>query len=291
MNSLTRSKLFSHVTTASIFRFIEKYPGVSLLFDDGEGYIRGDNRDMMSILDSGHDRAGASVLRCVGDNYEPRDFSTWAPKAIGKIIEKGNDLPASLKTRSIIIRMKMKRSDEVVDDLTRADETKLKKERAQKIARWVSDHRVALRQAEPEIPPSLYNRARDNWKPLLAIAEVAGGEWPQKARRAANLFNGEKEDTTEGIMLLRDCKLVFGERDKMSTNDLCASLNRLEEGPWRDMGGDGFGINAKGLGKLLGPFGITSENIRFGDKVLKGFQRGQFEDTWARYLRQDAGDG
>jgi len=30
----------------------------------------------------------------------------------------------------------------------------------------------------------LFNRAADNWRPLLAIADAAGGEWPARARRA-----------------------------------------------------------------------------------------------------------
>jgi hypothetical protein len=286
VNSLTRSKLFSHVTAASIFRFIEKHSGVGLLFDDGEGYVRADNRDMMSILDSGHDRAGASVLRCDGDAHEPRDFSTWTPKVIGKV----GDLPPSLKTRSIIINMKRKRPDERVADLTTDDERLLKTQLARKIARWVWDHRVELRRAEPEIPSSLFNRARDNWKPLLVIAELAGGDWPRRAQRAANLLNGSKEDTTEGVMLLADCRLAFDGKDWMSTADLCTFLNKLETRSWGEMR-YGNGIDPKGLGKMLTPFDIRSGNIRIGEKVQKGFERGQFEDAWARYLEPEGGGG
>jgi putative DNA primase/helicase len=278
VNNLTRSKLFSHVTPASIFRFIEKHPGVGLLFDDGEGYIRADNRDMMSILDSGHGRAGASVLRCDGDKHDPKDFPTWTPKAIGKV----GDLPPSLKTRSIVIKMKRKRKDEHVADLTQADEKRLKKELARKIVRWVWDHRAELRRSEPEIPSSLYNRARDNWKPLLAIAALAGGEWPDRARRAANLLNGSKEDTTEGVMLLADCRVAFGDKDRVSSQGLCAALNRLESRPWGDMR-YGQGIDPKGLAKGLAPFDIEAKSVRVDDKVLRGLERVQFEDAWARY--------
>jgi len=31
-----------------------------------------------------------------------------------------------------------------------------------------------LRGADPEVPNSVFNRAADNWRPLLAIADVAG---------------------------------------------------------------------------------------------------------------------
>src|SRR5262249_16771044 len=159
------------VTPASIFRFIEKNHGVGLIFDDGEGYVRADNHDMMSILDSGHCRSGAAVLRCDGDAHDPKAFSTWTPKAIGKV----GELPASLKTRSLVIGMKRKRADEKVDDFTPEDEKRLRKGLARKIARWVWDHKHDLRIANPEVPTGLFNRSRDNWKPLLAIADVARG--------------------------------------------------------------------------------------------------------------------
>ena len=41
--------------------------------------------------------------------------------------------------------------------------------------------------ARPDFPEALQqqDRARDNWELLLAIADVAGGDWPVKARAAA----------------------------------------------------------------------------------------------------------
>lgn len=277
INGLTRSEMFSHVTTASIFRFIEDNYGVCLLFDDGEGYIRGDNGDMMSILDSGHARAGARVLRCDGEAHKPKAFDTWTPKAIGKV----GALPPSLQTRSIILKMKRKRKVEWVADPKESESQR--KELAKKITQWASHHRGKLSRIEPEIPSFLYNRARDNWKPLLAIAEQAGGAWPEKARRAANLLNGAKEDTTEGIMLLADCRVAFGDMAKMSSQALCDTLNNMETRPWGDMN-YGTGITTKKLAKLLAPFDIEAKNVRIGVKVPKGYERAQFQDAWDRNL-------
>jgi predicted lipoprotein with Yx(FWY)xxD motif len=38
---------------------------------------------------------------------------------------------------------------------------------------------------DPSIPAALNDRAADNWRPLIAIADLAGGEWPQLARQAS----------------------------------------------------------------------------------------------------------
>ena len=39
--------------------------------------------------------------------------------------------------------------------------------------------------ARPDMPLGIEDRNADVWEPLLAIAEAAGGDWPQRAREAA----------------------------------------------------------------------------------------------------------
>src|SRR5207247_351802 len=39
---------------------------------------------------------------------------------------------------------------------------------------------------DPELPATAFNRLADNWRPLLAIAEVAGGDWPRLALESFN---------------------------------------------------------------------------------------------------------
>jgi hypothetical protein len=54
------------------------------------------------------------------------------------------------------------------------------------------DHVSALTAADPEVPESLNDRAADNWRPLLAIADTIGGPWPSEARAATLALDGEK---------------------------------------------------------------------------------------------------
>ena len=85
-------------------------------------------------------------------------------------------------------------------------------ELARKCARWAADHVEALKDAEPAMPELLHDRAQDNWEPLIAIADAAGGEWPKSARTAAIAIQRETEELDEaevGVQLLHDIADVF----------------------------------------------------------------------------------
>jgi hypothetical protein len=71
----------------------------------------------------------------------------------------------------------------------------------------------------------------------------------------------------------------MGELDRISTFDLLARLNLLDEAPWAT-----FGLDPRNLARNLRPYGIGSRDVRFGYSVVKGYMRSDFEDAWARYL-------
>jgi hypothetical protein len=123
------------------------------------------------------------------------------------------------------------------------------KELGRKAVRWVRDHKTALRTANPTSPEKLINRNRDNWLPLLAIADEAGGHWPETARRVALLLSKE-EDTTFLVMLLADIRAVFGEKDWLTSATLCTELNKLEDRPWCTIGRNEGLIEARKLARL-----------------------------------------
>jgi hypothetical protein len=67
------------------------------------------------------------------------------------------------------------------------------------------------------------DRAKEIWKPLVRIAEAAGGDWPKEAREAAVFFtdaNATREANTDGIELLAHIKEAFLEADKIWTSTL-----------------------------------------------------------------------
>jgi putative DNA primase/helicase len=99
----------SNITPAAVFRAIEKWRP-TLLIDEADTFLR-DNNELRGVLDSGHGRDSAFVVRTVGDDHEPRHFSTWAAKAIALI----GDLTATLASRSIHVEMRRLASGQSVE--------------------------------------------------------------------------------------------------------------------------------------------------------------------------------
>ena len=127
-------------------------------------------------------RASAQVGKNVplpGGGYVPRLFSTWAPTFIAGIGKQAD----TAEDRAVIIALKRKLSTEKVKPLRAKDGGDLVV-LARKIARFVADNETQLRTHDPAALDVDNDRAKDVWEPLLAIAETAGGEWPERARAA-----------------------------------------------------------------------------------------------------------
>src|SRR5262249_46523250 len=153
-----------------------------------------------------------------------------------------------------------------------------------KLARWQGDHGDKL-PMEPAIPETFNDREGDISVPLLSIADAACGEWPDRARRALQtLFGGHSgldAEADDGILLLADIRDMFDQssQDALSSRKICQNLADLDERRWRQWRRD-RPITQIELANELRPFGITSGNVRIGDKVPKGYQRVQFTDAW-----------
>jgi hypothetical protein len=274
-----RPVLASNMSPAVVFRAIEEY-GPTLLMDEADTYLE-QNDEFRGILNSGHTPDTANVWRCSGQDHEPKSFTTWAPMAIAKI----GTLPDTLTTRSIIIPMRRKRPDEYVEKFDTARHRHSVDELARKAARWAKENLETLGQAKPEMPEELRNRAADNWTPLLAIADTAGGDWPERGRLVAVMSCGGVAEATLQEQLLADIQDVFlqCQLDRISSNQLCGKLGCLEGRPWGRME-NGCIIAPSRLASLLRPFGIKPHSIRIGQSTPKGYELKDFEDAFARYL-------
>ncbi len=128
------------------------------------------------------------------------------------------------------------------------------------------------------------DRPADVWEPLITVADLAGGDWPQLAREACTaLVKGARDDAqTTGTRLLADLRAAFGDDDGLWTETILGALHKLDESPW----GDWYGhpLTARDLAKLLRPYGIKPCQVRKGDANRRGYSRGAFEDDWKRYL-------
>lgn len=192
LGALVRRPLAStNVTAAGIYRGIEAHQP-TLLVDEADTFLEGRD-DLRGVLNAGHDRQSATVLRCTGDELEPRLFRVFAPVAIAAI----GRLPDTLMDRSIVIEMRRKTGAESVERLRRAEREALM-DIPRRCTRWVADNLEELRRARPSIPADLDDRAADNWEALLAIADAAGGPWPERARATALRLSGARATAGDG---------------------------------------------------------------------------------------------
>ncbi len=265
----------SNVLPASLFRVIER-DSPTMLIDEVDSFVK-DNEELRGILNAGFTRETAFVLRCVGENHEPKTFNVFGPKLFAGI----GKLPSTLADRSIIIPMRRKQPGETVERFRGLDGEELRR----KCVRWVADNEAQLAPADPSVPNALNDRAADLWRPLLAIADAAGGEWPAVARRAALELSADKEDDSQTVKLLASCRACFTRPsvDRVLTKDLLAFLNAQEEEPWNTFN-HGGGLNARQLADRLKPYGITSRTLRDGAERAKGYFAEDFTDAFNRYL-------
>lgn len=269
----------SSISPAALFRSIDAWRP-TLLIDEADAFMK-DNEELRGLLNAGHTRDSAYVIRVVGENYEPKAFSVWGAKAVAGI----GHLADTLMDRGIVVELRRKTADENVQRLRHAGDG-LFDGIASKLARFAADYAGAVVAARPALPPELNDRAQDNWEPLLAIADIAGTEWSHRARAAAIKLSGHTDHTLSiGVELLLDIQEFFDTSSKIKvyTADLVEALTADAEKTWATYN-RGKPITPKQLTRRLGEYGISSKQMRVGYENKRGFERGQFDDAFSRYL-------
>jgi hypothetical protein len=295
----------SSVTASVTFRVIAMCRP-TILIDEGKNIA--DKTDLLEVLNDGH-RCGGQTLRNVpiGDGYEPRAFATFAALAIALT---GASLPSELHGRSLVIDMKRRLPGDKIEEI-RVGRTAHLDVLARKTARWATDNAVRIADMEPAIPPGIYSREADNWKPLLAIADTAGGDWPQRARDAAAKSHAaaDVDDASMVELLLADIRDVFAAEGseksatpvadmfaektdvEISSADLVKALVAIEGHPWAEMGKSRKPLSTDALAKRLRPLAIRPGNIGPKDARLRGYKLSQFEEAFSRYLPPEGDPG
>ena len=142
-----------------------------------------------------------------------------------------------------------------------------------------------LADAAPAMP--VEDRAADTWEPLVAIADAAGGHWPDhRPRRRARPDRrrpGRRPTCRSRVRLLIDCRTAFGDADGLPTATLLDRLRADDEAPWATLGKAGL-TAARPRHACSREFGITSANRRWPDgSQTKGYLADDFADSWRRY--------
>ena len=226
-------------------------------------------------------RSTVRILRTDGDGKarKARRFSTWSPKIIATI----KAVADTLMDRGVIVKMRRAKKAETktVARFRMCDTSEFEEMRGQCL-KWAAQHTRALRDSEPDIPDQLTNRPADNWRPLLAIADIAGGDWPERARKAALALSGLAGKEDASIDLLEDTRRIFDDTraEWLGPEVLVGRLVDLPETPWAEWRKGEKPITSRGVAKLLGEFEIKSMREHDGRR----YYRADFEEAWDSYL-------
>lgn len=270
-----------NVTPAYLFRKVgDDGTKPTILFDEIDtifGPKAKDNEEIRGLLNAGH-RRGAVAGRCVvrGKVIETEEIPAYCAVALAGI----GDLPDTLLSRSVVVRMRRRAPGEQIEAFRRRVHAPQGDAIKDRIEAWATAANIEY----PDLPDDIQDRDADIWEALIAVADSVGGPWPERARVAAVALVADSKGSTPslGIRLLEDIRTVFDDRDAISSEDLIAELVGMEEAPWAEL--RGRPLNSRGIAQRLRAFGVSSKVIRVGDSTPRGYTREDLWDAWQRYL-------
>jgi len=262
----------------------------TLLLDESDAAFNGEKEyaeALRGILNTGYLRGGKASM-CVGQGAQIsyKDFSTFSPKAIAGI----GHLPDTVEDRSIPILLKRAAPGEVVERFRRREVAKEAAPLRKRIEKWCESVKNSLALARPSLPDCLSDRQQDVTEPLLAVADAAGGEWPEESRAALTKIFGATHDDSIGVRLLADIRMILDgdedtpSRDRIGSADLADALSKIETSPWGEWS-KGKPITTAKLARQLSHLEIAPGQKRIeGSLNHRGYDREDFADSWLRYL-------
>lgn len=317
---VNRPVMAANISSPAFFRVIEETQP-TLLIDEADTFLDG-NDELRGILNAGYSRETAYVIRVANEIRNPKSeirnkfetrnrksevrskpkdrnpeiemgskeldeegngqsrlatFSCWCPKAMAAI----GRLPDTLADRCIVIRMHRKVAGEKCERPRKLETAELNR----KCVRFVTDNAEGIVTGQPELPTSLHDRAGDIWEPLLVLADLAGGDWPERARQAAVGLTTTAQESCPIGALLFDLFLVFNMRDaeKLFTREVLEGLSWMENRPWHSMR-RGTELTEVWLAQRLRPYGIRPQTIRVGADVGRGYLAADIAESLKRYV-------
>ena len=259
---------------------------MDLIIGDGQAA-----KDLRNILNSGYKPSGAFRRAKV----KLPVYAAVAASGLAKVL-RGNPYLDTLRSRSFIIDMRPAEPGEIEKYRSRLHEGGAAAIAAA-FASWGEANAGAVGDAWPEIPEGLGNRDEEIAAAVLAVAEVAGGDWPERIRAAVcALLLGESDeepDVAPAERITADVRAVWT-GTQVGTADLAARLAALPRSPWGAIFPDPARAGIE-LASYLRPYGISPVKIWLGEegRAAQGYKIGQFEGIWETgFVRQSpSGNG
>jgi putative DNA primase/helicase len=280
-----------NITAPVLFRVVDHLQPV-LLLDEVDTFLFQDE-ELRGLINAGHKRGGCS-FRCEGPNNAVRSFNAFAPAVLSGI----GPLPATLRDRSICIFLVKAEEGEVIAHFNEF-KAEIETELCRKLARWTQDNFAAIQACDPVMPKAAFNRLGDNWRPLFAIAQVAGGDWPARVLAAFTHLSsppsqlpvlrsasGGGGSTQNSQLLLADIRQIFIQSgaSRLFSSSIVSSLRALPDRPWSSNNNGHKPIDEPWLARQLRPFSVMPRNVRIGEGRARGYYLADFSQAFGDHL-------
>jgi hypothetical protein len=240
-----------------------------------------DNYEMRKIIDAGA-YLGGTVDRHIGKHNVSYDvFGAMA--LAGNML--ASDVPRAIRSRSLCVQMQRAGKGQVPKRWYGRRSPAEVGPLYAPLERWAEFVHGLAKEYQPVLPEEIWSRDADNWTALLVVSDLAGGDWPQRARAAA--VTGVTGVTgiiepSEGVQLLWQIHAIFNELkcDKIFTIDLLAELRTTGLFRWAHKEPLPAALR---LAQILSAYGVRRQQIRIGKRVTRGYTREDFEGAWAAY--------
>lgn len=255
-------------TPATIYRTFEAYDPKPVLGIDEVDLVFGragsssSNTNVLQILNKGYENGGY-VLRARGQNDVQR-FDVYGPVVMAGL----GILPSALFTRCITVNMRKPIEGETFTPYRRRVHLALYEDVRESLSKWSSKVKKDFGVAFPDLPEEVKNRDAELYEPLIEIADAAGGEWPERARKAAVYLverGSQKEEPVPSVALVKQLKKEFAKRDRVPQADVAKAL----------------GWNVRTVGKVAREMEMPPVGFRLDGEVTKGFRKQQFEEVFS----------
>jgi hypothetical protein len=271
----------SNISEAALFRLIEQQHPTLLLDEMEQLREKGERAQILRNLLNAGNRRDAVAIRCADGGARIERCNVFCPKALATI----GSLPETITDRAICIQMQRRTQAERIERfLFQKVEPEARKIRG-RFAAWAKYHRDTIQAAYADAPDLdfLGDRDAEAWMPLFAILAVADPRRLKELRQSAELLSGQKHadaaDESLAVRALLDAASVLRKGEQYAASaELLTRMRSIEESPW-----SGPDFDARGLARLLRPFGIRSKVFRDGDSTPRGYEVARLAECARRY--------
>jgi hypothetical protein len=276
--------------TGPVIYRLTDYMHPTLCIDDADKLLAED-RDLAAIIRASWKR-GVYIPRTVkGVVYL---FDAFGPRCLNGIDLLAHLDPAT-RTRCITVRMLPKLEGERgVTSLRYADGDENFVILRRKFLRWATDNMATLKDAKPRMPDGFFSRLEENYHLLFAIADLAGGDWPKKARAAAVRLARSRDLPSLGKRLLAIFYDLFVRHGSVLTSKRAEALVPAEDDEFADYKGSGRPITRFQIAALLRVYPSSPDPIeplapglvhpRGGHTADRGWHEDRFAIAFKHFL-------